>query len=98
MRGVEKYATVRAIGIAGCSSPKFGYVMDAMTEDYAASELPGLDLGETLRALVPICAWVSGSWVLAPGDARRWNGLQNTPNDVRLLTNLLLQTLRRSRV
>jgi DGQHR domain-containing protein len=82
----------------GVGIQAIGYVMDAMTEDYAASDLPGLDLGEALRALVPVCAWVSGSWVLAPGDARRWNGLQNTPNDVRLLTNLLRQTLRRSRV
>jgi hypothetical protein len=63
--------------------------MDALTEGIAAAEITGLDIDRTLERLGAVTAWTSGSWVLAPGEERRWNSLQNTPNDVRLLTNLL---------
>lgn len=36
----------------------------------------------------------SGMWLFADGEQRRWNGLQNTPNDIRLLTDLLVRTVR----
>lgn len=71
-----------------------GFVMDALTEDTPAAELPGLDLERALVALLPVTAWTSGTWHLGPGEERRWNGLQNTPNDIRLLTNYVLRTVR----
>ena len=37
------------------------------------------------------CAWTSGTWDFGADQARRWNGIQNTPNDVRLLTSHLLR-------
>ena len=31
---------------------------------------------------------------LGADDQRRWNGLQNTPNDIKLLTNALVRALK----
>lgn len=71
-----------------------GFVMDALTEDTPAAELTGLDLERVLVALLPATAWTSGTWQLGLGEERRWNGLQNTPNDIRILTNHLLRAVR----
>jgi DGQHR domain-containing protein len=78
----------------GVGIQALGYVMDHLTEGVAAADLPGLDLGASLARLKPVCAWTSGHWDLGDGEQRRWNGLQNTPNDVRLLTNHLLRHIR----
>lgn len=79
----------------GVGIQAMGYVMDALTEGIAAEDLPGAGLDERLARLCDVTAWTSGTWELATDDQRRWNGLQNTPNDVKLLTNLFLQTLKR---
>ncbi|QDE83267.1 hypothetical protein [Myxococcus xanthus] len=43
------------------------------------------------------CAWTRGAWDFpAPTGRREWKGIQNTPNDVRLLTQHLT-TLYRER-
>jgi len=78
----------------GVGIQSMGFVMDALTEDTPAERLPDLDLSKPLRRLKEDCAWTSGTWNLSADDHRRWNGLQNTPNDVRLLTNHLLRLLR----
>jgi DGQHR domain-containing protein len=78
----------------GVGIQALGFVMDYLTEGVPAAELPGMDLGATLARLKPLCAWTNGHWDLGDGEQRRWNGLQNTPNDVRLLTNHLLRHLR----
>jgi len=75
----------------GVGIQALGYVMDHLTEGVPAADLPGLDLGASLALLKPECAWTSGHWDLGDGEQRRWNGLQNTPSDVRLLTNHLLR-------
>ena len=74
----------------GVGIQALGYLMDALTEGVVAAEIAGLDIDRTLGGLSEVTAWTQGTWRLAPGEERRWNGLQNTPNDVRLLTNLLL--------
>jgi DGQHR domain-containing protein len=74
----------------GVGIQSLGYVMDALTEGTDAVDLPGLELDRSLSLLKPVAAWTAGTWTLAPGDERRWNSLQNTPNDVRLLANLLV--------
>lgn len=79
----------------GVGIQSLGYVMDALTEDQTADTLPDAGLDEYLTALCEVTAWCSGTWDLAPDDVRRWNGLQNTPNDVKLLTNVLLSALPR---
>ena len=59
-----------------------------------AAELPGLNLETTIASLRPHCAWTTGTWDFGADQTRRWNGIQNTPNDVRLLTSHLLRALR----
>jgi len=78
----------------GVGIQSLGYVMDAVTDGIPAKDIPGLKLKEMLSRLDLVTAWTEGAWELSPGESRRWNGLQNTPQDVRLLTNLLLRSIR----
>jgi DGQHR domain-containing protein len=80
---------VHGVGIVA-----LGYVMDygwiaegARTRSAFAAILKRLE-GHT--------AWASGAWDF-PGDRRPWIRLQNTGTDIRLLTDYLLATLKRSR-
>ena len=76
----------------GVGIQALGYVMDTYTEGVAAPEIPALDLPAMFTRLAQVTAWAEGSWHLAPDEVRRWNGLQNTPSDIRLLTNFLIHT------
>jgi DGQHR domain-containing protein len=78
----------------GVGIQAMGYVMDATTDGYKPRHLAKLDLHRQLQKLAIATAWTEGTWPLSDSDQRRWNSLQNTPNDVRLLTNHLLQKLR----
>ena len=77
----------------GVGIQSLGYVMDSLTDGLPPSRLTGTRLSKKVGALTNVTAWTSGSWAFDPADTRRWNGLQNTPNDVRLLTNFLLTAL-----
>jgi len=81
----------------GAGIQSLGYVMDFLTEGKPAPELPGLEIEDALACLRSSAAWTTGTWELQPGDVRRWNGIQNTPNDVRLLANLFLGRLAHSK-
>ena len=78
----------------GAGIQAMGYVMDQFTDGVPAAELPGLNLEKRIASLRPHCAWTSGTWDFGADLTRRWNGIQNTPNDVRLLTSHLLRALR----
>ena len=78
----------------GVGIQSMGYVMDALTEGYHVDRLDRSEIERKVKSIARIAAWTSGHWELAPDDTRKWNGLQNTPNDVKLLTNLLLRTIR----
>ena len=77
----------------GVGIQALGYVMDFLTESHRADALPSAGLDLHLAALCEVAAWCDGNWDLGPNDFRRWNGLQNTPNDVKLLTNRLLRVI-----
>ncbi|MFV1362542.1 DGQHR domain-containing protein DpdB [Mycolicibacterium elephantis] len=77
----------------GVGIVSLGYVMDTLTEGHTADRLPEIGIDKQLERLYAVTAWTEGTWALAPNDHRRWNGLQNTPNDIKLLTNLLLGAL-----
>ena len=66
-----------------------GYLMDHLTEGLALAEV-----GRASSALEHLAdaPWTSGEWAFASG-ARKWNGLQNTPNDIRLLSSHLVSLL-----
>lgn len=78
----------------GAGIQAMGYVMDALTDGVPTAELGGMNLESTLRRLGERCAWTSGTWEFGGDQARRWNGIQNTPNDVKVLTSHLLRTIR----
>jgi DGQHR domain-containing protein len=78
----------------GVGIQSLGYVMDATTDGYAPRQLGKLNLHGTLQMLAAATAWTEGVWPFGASDQRRWNSLQNTPNDVRLLTNYLLLAVR----
>jgi DGQHR domain-containing protein len=48
-----------------------------------------------LRLLDGETAWTSGHWHFSKDDIRAWNAIQNTPTDISLLANHLVNTLRR---
>ncbi|MFA4897329.1 MULTISPECIES: DGQHR domain-containing protein DpdB [Microbacterium] len=80
----------------GAGIQSLGYVMDSLTEGVPAAELPGLGIEDILIDLREHCAWTDGTWNFGSDQVRRWNGIQNTPTDVRLLTSHLLRVVRNS--
>jgi DGQHR domain-containing protein len=78
----------------GAGIQAMGYVMDALTDGVPTAELSGVGLEATLSRLAAHCAWTGGTWEFGDDQARRWNGIQNTPNDVKVLTSHLLRALR----
>lgn len=79
----------------GVGIQALGYLMDSLTDGIRARDLAAVGIEPALQSLRNECAWTSGSWIFAPDDARRWNGLQNTPSDVRTLSNFVVRTVRR---
>ncbi|WP_404385241.1 DGQHR domain-containing protein [Knoellia locipacati] len=79
----------------GAGIQAVGYVMDALTDGVPTAELGGLSLESTLGRLGEYCAWTSGTWDFGEEQVRRWNGIQNTPNDVKVLTSHLLRALKK---
>ncbi|ONI83413.1 hypothetical protein ALI22I_33405 [Saccharothrix sp. ALI-22-I] len=78
----------------GVGIQSLGFVMDTLTDDVPAEGVKTVELREILESLRPHVAWMSGTWNFSDGE-RRWNNLQNTPNDVRQLTTHLLKLLRK---
>ncbi len=78
----------------GVGIQSMGYVMDQLTEDRDLGVEGTAQIEDRLVGLRPLCAWTSGAWAMPQADDRRWNSLQNTPNDIRLLTSHLLRLLR----
>jgi DGQHR domain-containing protein len=71
-----------------------GYVMDyAWIAEGARTRSA---FAKVLKRLEGSTAWTSGAWTF-PEERRPWNRLQNTSPDIRLLTDFLLRTLKRSR-
>ncbi|GAA2505918.1 hypothetical protein GCM10010406_48170 [Streptomyces thermolineatus] len=78
----------------GVGIQAMGFVMDTLTEGMPAEEVDCDEIRNAVLRLMPVTAWTSGMWRFPDGEQRRWNGLQNTPNDIRLLTDLLVRTVR----
>lgn len=73
----------------GVGIQAMGFVMDRLTADVPVDKVNWDEVRTILRGLEPHVAWTSGSWTFPDGQERRWNGLQNTSNDVRLLSGYL---------
>ena len=79
----------------GVGIQALGFIMDRLTAEVAASDPSFTEIvGAGLELLDSRAAWTDGFWQLSVGDRRKWNGLQNTPSDVRNLTNHFVQIIR----
>lgn len=75
----------------GVGIASMGFLMDAITDRYAHLRIPAIeDFEADLGQIVALCQWTQGTWAFGPGHQRKWNELQNTPGDIKLLTNYLL--------
>ncbi|WP_084628447.1 DGQHR domain-containing protein DpdB [Amycolatopsis nigrescens] len=79
----------------GVGIQSLGFVMDTLTDGQLPEEVGSPALRMAIEGLVPHVAWTSGSWSMGSGEERRWNSLQNTPNDVRQVTSHLQRVLKR---
>ncbi len=79
----------------GAGVVAIGFVMDAIADRYRRRGLPSRrDFVENLKPLRLICRWTSGEWVFGRRRRRRWNEVQNTPKDIELLVDHLLNAYR----
>lgn len=78
----------------GAGIVAMGFVMDHLYSVEGASDRKGFETG--LRLLQPYTAWTSGQWPLEAFDTRPWNGIQNTPSDIDLLTRYLVSSLKKA--
>jgi len=75
----------------GVGIVSLGFLMDAIFDRYSRDRLPEqADFAADLGELASICRWTNGYWDFGPATQRKWNELQNTSRDIKLLTNYLL--------
>jgi DGQHR domain-containing protein len=75
----------------GAGVVALGFVMDAIAARHRAG--PRLAMEQfrgDLESLREVCRWTDGYWDFGPGVQRKWNEIQNTPRDIRVLTNYLI--------
>jgi len=77
--------------VHGAGVVSMGFLMDAIAERYRSKGLPTEALFvRDLEPIAPWCRWTNGIWDFGPGQQRKWNEVQNTTKDIRLLTNYLI--------
>lgn len=69
-----------------------GFVMDLLYANQRAITAKEFEVG--LELLKPFTAWTSGNWPISGYDVP-WNYLQNTPQDIDVLTRHLVSTTKR---
>ena len=72
-----------------------GCLMDEITYKLDEPIPRAVDFEGELQLIVDDCAWTEGEWVFAADDRRRWNELQNTPRDIKTLSDHLVTAYRR---
>jgi DGQHR domain-containing protein len=81
----------------GAGIVALGYVMDAMASPKINPKSISIAHFQSgLQRLAPSCHWTSGEWDFGGGQTRKWNGIQNTSQDVHLLTSYLFSEYKRT--
>jgi DGQHR domain-containing protein len=81
---------VHGVGIVA-----LGCVMDEIAYELRGHGVPtARQFEEHLGLIADSCAWTDGVWALTPIDRRRWNELQNTPRDIKALTDYVVRLYR----
>jgi hypothetical protein len=79
----------------GAGVVAMGFVMDAIADRHRRDGMPSYEqFVANLKPLIPICRWTSGDWAFGKRMRRRWNDIQNTPKDIELLVDHLLNAYR----
>jgi DGQHR domain-containing protein len=82
---------VHGVGIVA-----LGCLMDEISYRLREDGIPSArQFAEELRRVESACAWTDGTWEFGEGDRRRWNELQNTPRDTKILSDHLVRIYRR---
>ncbi|SMS10526.1 hypothetical protein CFBP1590__2940 [Pseudomonas viridiflava] len=76
----------------GAGLVSLSFVMELLYSDQGTTSKEGFIKG--LKLLKPHTAWTSGDWHISETDRRPWNGIQNTPTDIGLLTKYLTEKLK----
>jgi len=78
----------------GAGLVALGYVMEVLYSTNGATTEDEFAAG--LELIKPYTAWTSGTWELEDYDSRPWNGIQNTPSDVYLLSKHLVKVTKKA--
>ncbi len=78
----------------GAGLVALGFVMEILYSMCGATTED--DFAEGLELIKPYTAWTSGIWELEDNDKRPWNGVQNTPSDVYLLSKYLVKVTKKA--
>ncbi|MEA2495232.1 MAG: hypothetical protein QOJ29_3143, partial [Thermoleophilaceae bacterium] len=82
--------------VHGVGILSLGCLMDEISHELREDGIPSARLfSEHLRMIANDCHWTAGAWTLAADDTRRWNELQNTPCDIKALSDHLVRLYRR---
>jgi len=76
----------------GAGIVSMGFIMDFLYSTHSATKAKDFEIG--LELLKPYTAWTSGTWPIT-GCEIPWNDIQNTPQDIDLLTRHLVSTIKR---
>ena len=82
--------TSRLLHGAGIIS--LGFCMETLYSRTNATTREDFEKG--LELIKEKLAWTSGQWILSSTDVRPWNGIQNTPGDVDLLSSHIVRELK----
>lgn len=75
----------------GAGIISLGFIMDAIADRHSQSlSFDTATFQADLEKLANICRWTYGYWEFGPGAQRKWNEIQNTPTDTRILSHYLL--------
>lgn len=78
----------------GAGLVALGFVMEVLYSTNGATT--EAEFAEGLELIKPYTAWTSGTWDLDEHDSRPWNGVQNTPTDVYLLSKYLVKVTKKA--
>jgi DGQHR domain-containing protein len=77
--------------VHGAGIVSMGFVMDAIADRHHDSpSISPAQFADDLKGMSRFCRWTSGYWDFGGNVNRKWNEIQNTTKDIRLLANHLL--------
>ena len=77
--------------VHGAGIVSMGFIMDAIADRHHDQESITFDaFSQDLNGMARHCRWTNGYWDFGGNVTRKWNEIQNTTKDIRLLANHLL--------